>query len=462
MSNTYEILKWSLLVQKIMQLTGDKVLIHSASTRDEGHQYLDIKSVPLMLGDWQCGSPELVVCVKLLMKFVVDNHAMDTSIGLMLQDWITALTRVGYVFPPVGNNTDDHCFSSDVIFKPVDYSGGYQGLTVSGKAQIPTNNLQQLQKTYTETCSSIKMENISNINFTQPWIQFDDILLLVVFNKVHYESIPYIDTLYRPFFPYILYCGPGMPNFALPQLQRLRGFDFTFYSHKLNPPGHLVGAFNYECVSRAMRMQYPVDGYFFISDDVIFNLNKTTLLPNNHTWYVPQNLFVTFNPTANPVAWGHSRYLPETTRLLTNMKQQANSDSVVGTCYRKLVARNGGDFVNGGLADIYYIPKRLARTFASMVDFFHQHNVWIEIAIATIITCIEEEERTERIPGINRGWAKYIPWEFFTRHTFQDLFFMHPTKWSSLSVQTGDPRNRHLCCNKVLPWMHDRFGVVPL
>ena len=82
---------------------------------------------------------------------------------------------------------------------------------------------------------------------------FKDILLVIVFNRPLYDSIPDLVALYKPAFPNLLFCG-SPHNAAPPDILTLE----------------IIGGYlGYECLGRAIRQHPGYKGYFYSNDDVI-------------------------------------------------------------------------------------------------------------------------------------------------------------------------------------------------
>lgn len=95
-----------------------------------------------------------------------------------------------------------------------------------------------------------------------------DVLLIVVFTNQHYDLIPTLEVLYRPYYPNILYCGHPHESVEifLNKYQTVERRSFTFL------PTYTRAT--YECVLGAMEMNYDVNGYLVINDEtLITNLN---------------------------------------------------------------------------------------------------------------------------------------------------------------------------------------------
>ncbi len=356
-----------------------------------------------------------------------------------------------------------------VLFYPLEFTPNTREHHKNKDHFTTITNLRMIRQVYGDTCTAHLNKNLS-MSFSMPWVQFENVLLLVVFNNPHYESIPYIETMYRPFFPYILFCGPGIPDFNLPNTRRVKNFHFSFYSYKGTKAGFAKGAFNYECMEAAIKMQFAVEGILFLADDVLVSIHHLTGLNLSHAWYLPGSEVKTAD-VARKKSCSHgicdkkydwpwwTKFTEKALHLLKRMEHES-SISTIGKCYRQLMVKTGGpNRLNGMLADIYYIPRKLISDFVTLSQLFLEEEIWLEIAVPSIIQCLEGFETTQVLTG-HRVWdhTRLFPWLSFIREKFQKKAFLHPTKWGK--VAKGNPQFRDFYCKKVLPWMHDRYGRI--
>lgn len=468
----YKTLVWNYVVQKMLWLSGSRMMIHSVnSTLEHNLNFPNTERVQLTLEEWRCESRQLFVCIMEIVKVLVEKHLIDGSIGPILHEWLNALTKIGYKVPHVTAQLEETCASPDVIYQPIDYEQVvYRKKSMSKKPYIPVNNVQEIYLTHINTCSQ-SSENKFNvkINFTHPWIQFEDVLLIITYNNPHYETIPYIETLYRPFFPYILHCGPGLPNFQARKLKGLRNFAFSFYSYGDTKEGHPRGSFNYQCITGAINMHFPVEGYLVISDDMLISIYKTFDLRRYLVWYVPKQEIKTADVKklkecrlgmCDFYARWHwwEDYQTQVLSLFRRMEKEQYILPLTNRCYRQLMLLNGGQHrANGAYSDIYYIPDRIASEFATLASLFLEEDIFLEIAIPTILRCLENTEDIETLRGI-ASWEmeRDLAWVNFSKDKFLGKSYLHPTKWSYLA--NGNPDFKQFYCDKVLPYLHDSFG----
>jgi hypothetical protein len=228
-------------------------------------------------------------------------------------------------------------------------------------------------------------------------------------------------------------------------------------------------------MSTAVKMNYNVEGYLTISDDLF--ISALAVKPKmdfmNSVWFLPKKQIrigeilklrecrlgmCDFYP--HWTWWEEFR--PAVIQLFYTFQKIAPQSPVVHQCYSQLKAVNGADFRPcGGYSDIYYIPKRLASSFSVLVDIFLKHQVFLEIAIPTIIQCLEVPEEVQSLePLVLWEEDRIFPWKYFTPKDMIGKHFMHPTKWgfladkkSNVSAEVTD-----FYCKKIVPFMHDPYG----
>ncbi|ELU17568.1 hypothetical protein CAPTEDRAFT_210933, partial [Capitella teleta] len=439
-------LQWSFILQRLIGLTGsnnktNSVLVHIQDVQDELPPAIAIKteSVRVKLLEFQCNVDSFVDCASNLLSDLSNEKFIEKSTVESFLNWLKMLQRIGYRFPSIihqGLSSSMDCSEETIEFHPINFSTAMITKPYLPKPMFPVANLDFISQLYHSTCDSVKMPFVNNIDFARPLVQYSEILLLVIFNGPVYAALPYVEALYRSFFPNIVYCGPGHPNYNI--LQNLKQLKISFISYHKSPKGHVEGAFNYECLSIAIKMNYNVQGYLTIADDMV-------LFPSsikNHTnhfdsvWFLPK---------------GKSELL-KSPGYGSAVAEYATSPQISGLKFLNGAERRP----NGGNADVFYIPKRLASPFSQLADIFFDFQVFLEIAVPTIIQCLEFPDEFQTLKGLGL-WKqdRTSPWIYFTPQDMVGMNFMHPTKWKSLSF--GAKNNTEFYCNKIMPYMHDRF-----
>ena len=292
-----------------------------------------------------------------------------------------------------------------------------------------------------------------------PKYRYHSILLIIVFNTPHYKAIPYLEILYRDAFPNILYCGPGQPNAT--------SFDgeytFSFMSYGETRVPFWDGAFNYECVTMAMRhFGRNYLGYLLVADDVMFNFWNIANLDFHHAWYVNKICGQIGDVRTGKLCKdGECNILSDWMWFRKNRKGNLNAINVLydkathsivaRNCVKQLKRLNQGEFrINGGPADIYYIPSWLTE-FITVGEIFRKAELWLELAVPTMIRCLERPEKIQSLTG-EFIWDKTreMPWLHFSKH--KDSAYFHPSKLGPIAQKSEE--HRKYFCDSVLPEMY--------
>lgn len=417
-----------------------------------------------------------LVCVKsVIQTFAPLKAAFDHRISY----WLEELENVGYQFPNSAATDSKLKCADPVIFQPVNFVAPVLERTRYGQIYYPITNVNKSRELLIKTC--FKYDPVSwldsddyPVQLTRPWFQFSDILLVITFNEAHYEVIPYLELLYRSFFPTILYCGPLAPDYdARPEL---RGYRFSFATYVSSPVGQVPGAFSYECAVKAMRMHYAITGYLVVSDDVLLLPYPLTLLSPHLVWFLPQiEVRVGDLKTLRECRLGMCDFYPHwewwrdyrqaTTNLLDEIDRRQFDSPLIHHCRSELLRLNGASAggalrPNGAYSDVYYVPTRVARDFVRLAHMSLDHGVFVEIAVPTALRCLELPEEIRPLPGL-QIWdiSRDEPWRYFSRKHLHGKTYFHPTKWSLLV--NDSQAHVSLFCDKVLPFMFDPLARLP-
>ncbi|XP_022788953.1 uncharacterized protein LOC111328730 [Stylophora pistillata] len=115
-------------------------------------------------------------------------------------------------------------------------SRGYLSFYVSRGSEIVEEESNSIERKRELPTINSYRENFSESTCKEG--NFEDILLVIVFVEILYDSIPLLERLYRHRFPHIVYCGPTKP------------LDDPKYKMIVFPMLHGVTA--YECLSTAI------------------------------------------------------------------------------------------------------------------------------------------------------------------------------------------------------------------
>ncbi len=470
----------NVLIQKLFWLVGDNILLwHNEFNEDtmrpqvSSQIAIDSDKVMNILSKLKCpaGDLDFKSCIFKALATLRMAGLIDEEYHQYTVSWVHALMYVNHQLPQLINtNIEKVCTNETVKFHPIDYSkGSVHKKPFSKKYYSPVSNNQTISQLVNKTCSKFSMPSDVKINLTAPWHQLDNVLLIVTFNNPHYEVIPFLEIMYRPFFPYILYCGPGTPNEH--KIPLLKNFTFSFISYGSTPKGNFPGSFNYECTSMAVKSHYSVDGYLVIADDILLSMFRLTELLRHVVWFMPSKEvrigevtklrecrlgMCDFHPRWR---WWED-YQSQILAMLRRLKKNQYKSNLIYRCYKQIVMQTGAEMrAHGAYSDIYYLPHRLAADFAQLADMFRQEGVFLEVTVPTILKCLENPEDIQPIPGlIIWDEGRDYPWLYYKPKELKLKSFMHPTKWGYLA--RGSPDYAKFFCSQVIPFLHDPYGRI--
>ena len=369
----------------------------------------------------------------------------------------------------------------------------------------PTTKMYEIVK---ETCGTFEIDNktISASDLTEPGVVHSDKYLIVGFNFIHYESIPFIEALYRPAFPNILYC-PNVPfnatqtvQFKLFQMRfdtgpdsygaetedgKVRNLTITldFFSETKSSivfnAQYILYDFStlemspmetpFWCVEAAMRHAPKMRGYVYMADDVIFHhWNTKDMNPDKFWWYesIPHKFYdfqlrdgiecfdseedglvVECDYEGERWPW-YKRYKKEL--IAASMLLARHSKLSLGA-WNNLKARFGGrTAIPQGWADFYYVPQTYSKRFLHLAELMRSARLWHEMAVATIIFGLTEAHEIEE-GDFYYNWNYYTdrdtPWTWYA--DTQDAVSVHPLKLGLISKK--DSNLTSLFCDQIFP-----------
>lgn len=262
---------------------------------------------------------------------------------------------------------------------------------------------------------------------------FRNSVLLVVFNYadcVHNKE--FIDQLYGRFFKRIIFYS-DLPKKTCELIQESRSgrhwvtcskpdrrFDVNYVSTN-------KGYFGYRIVQH-FKQNYrdlldSIDGIFYTMDDNIMNANMLSHFNTNNIIYHSREN----RPIKQKIGWWWQ--LNEGGKhgnlAIRNLEKDASYQ-----CY-------GVQGYSGDFSDYFYVPKRyLTDQFFSLFDIFSKYEVFLEIAIPTILNHIEPDPEKYQIPNVFAAWESKERSLLERKKSFYDIFrkgflFVHPVKFNS-------------------------------
>jgi len=402
--------EWTYIIQWLLWHTGQGLTVYLPSSYQ---QYVNTLSSPTevmnLLSQMECATA-VDDCIILLLRRLLSLRLVSDQFVQVIRNWLQDLTNVGYVFPTIKRKMDMNC-SIPVTWSPVLPSAESENRFVVVSNVARSVELQN-RLCQTDRIKTQRLDFGISINLTHPWHQFRRLLLVVTFNMPHYEVIPYLELLYRSLFPHILYCGPkSLDATSIPVLD---GYKISFITYEEWPVHRAPGSVNYQCAIQAIRLNFAVDGFLFASDDLLLLPVPLTRLSGDRVWFVPANeIRIGDLETLRECHLGMCDFYPHwdwwadyktaTIEALDWMTQLSRSSLLLYNCLSTLRQRNGVGHsqihVNGAYSDIFYIPSRIAHDFADVSEIFANFGVFLEIAVPTVLQCIEQIENFQPLPG---------------------------------------------------------------
>ena len=276
-------------------------------------------------------------------------------------------------------------------------------VSVSVAVYLLTPNIDQLWWT--------QHEDYSCFNQT-----FKGVLLVIVFNYPHYSHIPLLKSLYNKAFPNMVFCGAANSSrFEVETVKLYKGY------------------FGYDCLTRAIERSVNYTGYLVMSDDVLLNFWNLPREDVSRVWEGPRKpITVGVFEKARDWYWWKSRWgLQNCLKALNETNYREGGGRLLRVLSSNdVVESNGG--CHGGRSDIFYLPHKHANTFTRLAKIFRKHNVFIEIAVPTMLRMLEGASDIVRLEGVylpGRAGSEPVMnsehlWENYSPH----IHFIHPIK----------------------------------
>ena len=461
---------WNIIVQNLLWRTSKTIMLYY--NEKEHHQSaspsnLKVLSLTRFLKKWSCPLKSTMACTINLLDQLAQLGYLSKDFALRQTAWLKALNMISYVYPHLNEETGKNApqLMDMVEFYPMNYSQSLPWLPGRKSPFEPVTNGVKNHEFYEQQCKPIsQIPSYSKLNFSLPWMQIADVLLIVIFNTPHYNNIPFLETMYRAIFPLMLYCGP-LP-LDRTEFSWVNSYKLSFITFN-NPDNHTAGALNYECMNKAILMNYQVTGYLVIADDLLLLPHSLQNFNKHQMWFLPPQEVRTGEIKAlrecrlgmcdyHPHWHWWEDYQQATIKALEHLEKQQHSD-VFYKCYKQLIMFNGAELrPNGAYSDIYYIPSNLQQEVLELFEHFLKHKVFVEIAVPSVINCLVGKDYVEPLPG-KQLWdeTRDTPWLYFKNAEIVGKKYLHPTKWSY--INGGSLEMQKFYCNSVIPYLFDPY-----
>lgn len=439
--------KYSCVVQHLLKHTNCRVAVHwsDAIVKYENASSLHEKCSKIVESLPFCeSSMNSSKCIYKSLKLVFQD-----DFKIKLEKWIDFLEKMN---SKQTRQTKQDEICSKIIWYPKSYSDNRN-----------FQNFKSIDTLYNKTCFKNNSKNYKKIDLTKTWFKKPNILLLVIFNNLFTDVIPYVELQYRPFYPNIIYCAP-----SLSKVEDLKTVKVNFMSYKQH---HVAGCLNYYCFLKVIKMGLKIDGIISIADDVFL---KTDIVnyPLDKIWFQPLEKFrlkdmdkmkdctnftcknCTYFPcdSTRPWMWW-TIFRKKISSFFTEIDQQSDSDLKMMRNRLKFVTK-GEHRLFGAISDALYLPKSYFTNFTKIVSLLAKNHVFLEIAIPTALMSMEDSDKRQSLNGYY-SWtaARMKPWTFMKQSVLKDAVTVHPVKLKT--VIQGLPVAVDMFCNCMLPYFHD-------
>lgn len=228
---------------------------------------------------------------------------------------------------------------------------------------------------------------------------FKDILLIINFNHPYYSNIEFLREIYSPYFP-----------------------NIVFYGEETHPEvvhvSHHLGWFVHRTLEDAMRRWPNYRGYICCQDDCLMNFWNFTRLDKDKIWfhqYWTQSLV----KSNSSWPWWETPHGHQAINLAYKKLPKKHLSILENNCGYYHVPYSWGDF--------FYVPGKYREEFLWLSPRFNKPDVFIEIAVPTLLLSLENFEKMEHLSPYWGGTISSI--DLATYDTSFD--WIHPIKLSS-------------------------------
>lgn len=262
-----------------------------------------------------------------------------------------------------------------------------------------------------------------------------NVLLIISYIDITPEKIEAIQELYTDKFPNILFCGSKPVD---------TGSKFNIMVMNL-----MRGITAYSCVAGAIQSYPNYKGYLFVKNDVFVNFWRLSELDLGRVWYTPTlSSQAMFEQSRDPWIWWYTPWglkacekaFKRTIFLNSLNKKMAKNINDVDTkptweienSLNALLWNGRGRYhCYRGDANIFYIPAKYANEFEKLSRIFRDYEVFMDIAVSTIIAMLELKEKNVVLNGTDLGrlhGEERATWDtrLFLEHLNSSLSFLRP------------------------------------
>jgi hypothetical protein len=408
----------------------------------EKDMFIKTKDLIQFLYKWKCKFNKFYLCVIDLSEQMAFNNFWDLKEVDSIKNWLSDLNTINYKEPKIVNIETNNYDYTLVKYTPVLQTvldiDNYYG---DGKAKM--NSLENIEtfKYFQNYCSSVYKLKYNMSNLLKERKQ-KNITLLITFNfDAIYENIIFLKKFYQIHFKNIVFCGLNIFNIST-QNSGFKKFDsYTFIEYQTN-----YGYFHYYCMSKLIDIGFKTEGILLMSDDVLLKYWNLDMLNTKKIWFF-KNLTCehALNSNKSEGIWMDAPEGRSALNASFNQLKEKNSkfkqiyDQFIKNLIKNSVENKKNEIKfcwMGG--DVFYLPRNIFFKFNLIVKIFRKNNVFLEMAVPTILSGLSTGFNTDTINGIY-FWTQYYNDDDY----FKIVHFTHAFKLTHYK----DPYKRKKMCN---------------
>ena len=206
--------------------------------------------------------------------------------------------------------------------------------------------------------------------------KFADVLLVINFNHPHYDNIEFLEAIYSPVFPNILFYGE-VPD------------------SRVIAMAHDHGRFSHNVLKDAMIRCPDFKGYLYIQDDCFVSYWNLVDFDKDKIWFtniVPASIQ---NYEINWFHWNTAYGIGAVIHSYNNLP----------VFHKNIINKNlGENFVAFEAVDFVYVPGRLSQGYVDICDLFINPLVFVELAIPTMLCALDDFSEWSLVQRIWTEW----------------------------------------------------------
>ena len=247
-----------------------------------------------------------------------------------------------------------------------------------------------------------------------------DVLLIINFNNPHYENILFLKSIYKDFFPNIVFCGD-------------KKTDQVEYSYQGSmPPYNLRGHMSYKAIAKFMKKYPQYKGYLFVHDDCLINFWNLFRFDKNKIW-ISQPRYISFNDIVREQGyrcWTEACFL-DIRYLLKLFKKLSNQQY-----YNNLIKNKyGKQNLLWAFSDICYIPQKYSKDLILLDRYFNKENIIIELGLPMMLACLDDISNCEILQGLNFEEKDRKNTKGLCSNYSSNYDWIHPYKFSNNEIK---------------------------